>query len=210
MCFCTWSIFLAKVRCTWQYKLQLNPKMHCCIAHFRLQNHTWCSWGVLLNGKKYGNGGNETFCEGCKEEFWDQVFKVAYTRYIERQSKSMKFGGSQVWIICTIDGKIAQLLKKGNFEIKMAIDQSFFKLLQTNHSRFNMFFRSFSNNNDINVLDRSPRITNLLQRPTQNMDFVINGNTYPKYYLLVDGIFSMERFCLNNSWTTRKEKVTFF
>jgi hypothetical protein len=111
----------------------------------------------------------------------------------------MKFGGSQVWIICTIDGKIAQLLKKGNFEIKMAIDQSFFKLLQTNHSRFNMFFRSFSNNNDINVLDRSPRITNLLQRPTQNMDFVINGNTYPKYYLLVDGIFSMERFCLNNS-----------
>lgn len=55
----------------------------------------------------------------------------------------MKFGGSQVWIICTIDGKIAQLLKKGNFEIKMAIDQSFLKSLQTNHSRFDMFFSVF-------------------------------------------------------------------
>jgi hypothetical protein len=68
-------------------------------------------------------------------------------RYIERQSKSMKFRGSQVclqvWIVCTIDGKIAQLLRKGNFKIKMAIDQSFLKLLQTNHSRFDMFFTVF-------------------------------------------------------------------
>jgi hypothetical protein len=50
-------------------------------------------------------------------------------RYIERQSESMKFEGSQVclqvWIVYTIDGKIAQLLRKANFNIKMAIDQSF-------------------------------------------------------------------------------------
>ncbi len=49
------------------------------------------------------------------------------------------------------------------------------------------------------MLDRSPLITNLLQGPTQDMDFVINGNTYPKYYLLVDGISSMEHLSSNNS-----------
>jgi hypothetical protein len=54
-------------------------------------------------------------------------------KYIQKQSKSMKFRGSQiclqVWIICIVDGKNAQLFGKGNFKIKMAIDQSFLKLL---------------------------------------------------------------------------------
>jgi hypothetical protein len=90
------------------------------------------SWWVLFNRRKYGNTNNETFCEGCQGNFWDQVFKVAYTRYIERQSKSMKFGGSQVclqvWIVCTIIGKFGQLLRKGNFKIKMTIDRSFLKV----------------------------------------------------------------------------------
>jgi hypothetical protein len=39
------------------------------------------------------------------------------------------------------------------------------------------------------MLDRSPLITNLLQGPTQDMDFVVNGNTYPKYYLCANGIY---------------------
>ncbi len=38
----------------------------------------------------------------------------------------MKLEGSQVclqvWIVCIINGKFAQLLGKGNFKIKMAID----------------------------------------------------------------------------------------
>ncbi len=100
-----------------------------------------------MYGRKYGNGGNEMFCECCQGKFLNQVFKVAYTRYIERQSKSMKFRGSQVclqvWIVCTINANIAQLLRKGNFKIKMAIDQSFLKLLHTNQSRFDMFFSGF-------------------------------------------------------------------
>jgi hypothetical protein len=46
------------------------------------------------------------------------------------------------------------LLGKGNFKIKMTIDQSFFKLSKTNHSGFGMFFFSFPcNNNDVNVLN---------------------------------------------------------
>jgi hypothetical protein len=39
------------------------------------------------------------------------------------------------------------------------------------------------------MLDRSPLITNLLQGPTQDMDFVVNGNTYLKYYLFANGIY---------------------
>jgi hypothetical protein len=49
---------------------------------------------------------------------------------------------------------------------------------------WHVFFNLPNNNNDINVLNRSPLITNLLQGPAQDMDFVVNGNPYPKYYLL--------------------------
>ncbi len=93
-----------------------------------------------------------------------------------------KFG-----FLCNINGKVTWLLSKGNFKIKMAKDQSFLKLLQTNHFGFVIFFGFLSSNNDINVLDRSPFITNLLQGPAQDMDFVVNGNTYPKYYLCANG-----------------------
>jgi hypothetical protein len=71
----------------------------------------------------------------------------------------------------------------------MAKDQSFLKLLQTNHSGFVIFLGLLGSNNDINVLDRSPIIINLLQGPAQDMDFVVNGNTYPKYYLCANGIY---------------------
>jgi hypothetical protein len=60
-------------------------------------------------------------------------------------SKSMKQRGFQVclqvWLVCTI--KIVQLFDKGNFKIKMTIDQSFFKLLETNHFGFGMFLSVF-------------------------------------------------------------------
>jgi hypothetical protein len=71
----------------------------------------------------------------------------------------------------------------------MAINQSFLKLLQTNHFGFGIFFGLPGSNNDINVLNKSPLIINLLQRPARNMDFVVNGNAYPKYYLHVNGIY---------------------
>jgi hypothetical protein len=47
---------------------------------------------------------------------------------------------SQGWIECTIVGKIVQLLGNGNFKIKMAIGQSFLKLLLNNHYGFGMSF----------------------------------------------------------------------
>lgn len=62
-------------------------------------------------------------------------------------SKSMKLRDFQiclqVWFVCTINGKIVQFFGKGNFKIKMIIDQSFFKLSETNHFGFGMFFSIF-------------------------------------------------------------------
>jgi hypothetical protein len=51
------------------------------------------------------------------------------------------------------------------------------------------FFGLPGGNNDINVLDRSPLIANLLKGEGQNMSFQVNGHVYPRYYLLTDGIY---------------------
>ncbi len=52
-----------------------------------------------------------------------------------------------------------------------------------------MFFGLLDNSDDIIVLERSSLVTNLLQGLASNMSFVVNGNTYPKYYLLVGEIY---------------------
>ena len=44
-------------------------------------------------------------------------------------------------------------------------------------------------NNDINVLQRSPLVANYLRGESQGMSFEVNGNRYPQYYLLTDGIY---------------------
>ena len=51
------------------------------------------------------------------------------------------------------------------------------------------FFGLPGGNNDINVLDRSPIINNLLRGEGSGMSFSVNGNIYPRYYLLADGIY---------------------
>jgi hypothetical protein len=44
-------------------------------------------------------------------------------------------------------------------------------------------------NNDVNVLDRSPLVTNMLRGPSEDLIFTVNGKQYSQYYLLVDGIY---------------------
>jgi hypothetical protein len=44
-------------------------------------------------------------------------------------------------------------------------------------------------NNDINVLDRSPMLSDLLQGPDNGLTFQVNGHEYSRYYLLADGIY---------------------
>jgi hypothetical protein len=55
------------------------------------------------------------------------------------------------------------------------------------------------------MLNRSPLITNLLQRHAQNMDFFVNGNTCTKYYLLVDGIYLLNGTSLYKQIMIHKE-----
>ncbi len=54
---------------------------------------------------------------------------------------------------------------------------------------WHVFFGLLDNSDDIIMLERSSLVTNLLQGQASNMSFVVNGNTYPKYYLLVDDIY---------------------
>jgi hypothetical protein len=51
------------------------------------------------------------------------------------------------------------------------------------------FFGLHGENNDINVLDRSPLIANFSEGHGQDMSFEVNGHMYPHYYLLADGIY---------------------
>jgi hypothetical protein len=51
------------------------------------------------------------------------------------------------------------------------------------------FFGLPGGNNDINVLDRSPLLGNLLQGAGHDMTFEVNGHVYNRYYLLTDGIY---------------------
>ena len=44
-------------------------------------------------------------------------------------------------------------------------------------------------NNDINVLDRSPLVANLLRGHGQDMSFEVNDRRYPHYYLLAYGLY---------------------
>ncbi len=47
-----------------------------------------------------------------------------------------------------------------------------------------------SSNNDINVLDRSPLVHNMLQVVGDDIHVVLDGIIYPRYYLLAKNIYS--------------------
>lgn len=51
------------------------------------------------------------------------------------------------------------------------------------------FFNLPGGNNDLNVLDRSPLVANLFRGEASCFSFHVNGKTYPRYYLLADGIY---------------------
>jgi hypothetical protein len=52
------------------------------------------------------------------------------------------------------------------------------------------FFGLPSSNNDVNVLDRSPLVHDMLIGTASNVTFEVNGKKYNWYYLLADGIYS--------------------
>ena len=54
---------------------------------------------------------------------------------------------------------------------------------------WHVFFGLLGSNNNINVLDRSPLVHNMLISEATNMAFMVNGCEYNCYYLLADGIY---------------------
>jgi hypothetical protein len=51
------------------------------------------------------------------------------------------------------------------------------------------FFGLPGGNNDLNVLDRSTVVQDILMGEGQDLTFTVNGNVYPRFYLLTDGIY---------------------
>jgi hypothetical protein len=54
---------------------------------------------------------------------------------------------------------------------------------------WHIYFGLPGSNNDLNVLDRSPLIHDLLSGAACDMTFEVNGQVYNRYYLLADGIY---------------------
>ena len=87
------------------------------------------------------------------------------------------------WKICPVawQGQFQDKDKKRSVILEAIADQS----LWIWHS----FFGLPGGNNDINVLDRSPIVRYMLSGDGRHLNFTVNGNVYPRYYLLMDGIY---------------------
>jgi hypothetical protein len=51
------------------------------------------------------------------------------------------------------------------------------------------YFRLSGSNNDLNVLDCSPLVHDMFRGVGMDLNYTVNGVTYPGYYLLADGIY---------------------
>jgi len=88
-----------------------------------------------------------------------------------------------VWKNCLVawQGQFQDKDKNRSIILKAIVDQSLWI--------WHAFFGLPGGNNDINVLDSSPLIRDLLSSAGNDMTFTINGHVYPRYYLLADGIY---------------------
>jgi hypothetical protein len=77
-----------------------------------------------------------------------------------------------------ISGRTTPSISKVNPIIKMERSLSYWKWLWTNLFQFGTHFLGFlGENNDINVLDQTPMIYNLLNGMGREFDFVMNRTT---------------------------------
>jgi hypothetical protein len=54
---------------------------------------------------------------------------------------------------------------------------------------WHVFFGLYGGNNDINVLNRFPLVSDMLRCESMGLNFFMNGFLYPRYYLLANGIY---------------------
>ena len=72
------------------------------------------------------------------------------------------------------------------------------------------FFGLPGSNNDLNVLDRSPLIHNMLTSEARDMQFEVNGCHYDRYYLLTDGIYPEWSCFVQSIHQPQDEKRSYF
>ncbi len=94
------------------------------------------------------------------------------------------------WIVNAFIGKIVLLFDKVNSQTKMGTNHWFWRqyLIKGYGYIYIWRFKLVGSNNKINVLNRSPLIQDLLKGANVNINFKMNDNVHPHYYLLVNGI----------------------
>lgn len=99
------------------------------------------------------------------------------------------------------------LMWQGTFQVKddknsILLEAIVVQSLWIWHAIFGLYRR----NTDINVLDRSPLVTNFLKGDGQVMSFVVNDHMYPYYFLLIDCIFIPNGLYLYKQFIFPEEK----
>jgi len=75
---------------------------------------------------------------------------------------------------------------------------------------WHIFFGLPGSNNDLNVLDRSPLIHDLLTGAACDITFEVNGHEYNRYYLLADGIYPQWSCFVQSIHNPQDEKMKHF
>jgi len=74
----------------------------------------------------------------------------------------------------------------------------------------NCFFGIPGGNNDLNILDRSPLLTNLMHGRAPEFSFEVNGNCHRMGYYLADGIYPNWKVFVKSIKNPRGEKEKIF
>ena len=75
---------------------------------------------------------------------------------------------------------------------------------------WHVFFGLLGANNDLNVLQLSPLVNNMLTSEARNDIFEINGCQYQRYYLLTDGIYPTWACFVQSIHLVPDEKKAYF
>jgi len=75
---------------------------------------------------------------------------------------------------------------------------------------WHVFFGFLGPNNDINVLDQSPLVHNMLTGAAHDMEFIVNGVKYNRYYLLANDIYPQWLCFVQTIHASDHEKQCYF
>ena len=134
------------------------------------------------------------FCIAIRAEFTDQYLRQPTTADFQKQlaiNAQRGWPGMFASIDCMYyDWKLCPVAWQGDYGNKDGNRSIILKaVVDKSLHIWHVFFGLPGTNNDLNVLDRSPLVHNMLTGQARDMDFVVNGVLYNRYYLLADGIY---------------------